>query len=120
MTEHVKDSDCTLDATGTCVVCGVYHGDPCEQCGGRGFHNQGCPLSYVPDSSSNTTAIQTESQGREIMRGQDKIPLSLPFLKGETCKGIKWPGHSVLPPEAAFSPDPAIRGLYWASVPGSR
>lgn len=35
---HSRDSDCTLDATDTCTACGVYHGDPCPDCGGRGFH----------------------------------------------------------------------------------
>lgn len=46
--EHTKDSDCTLDDTCMCIVCGVYHGDPCPKCGGRGFHKPGCGLSEVP------------------------------------------------------------------------
>ena len=40
--EHNKDGDCTLDETGTCKVCGVYHGDPCEFCGQEGFHADDC------------------------------------------------------------------------------
>jgi hypothetical protein len=40
--EHTVDSDCTLDYADTCVVCRVYHGDPCPECGGRGFHVEGC------------------------------------------------------------------------------
>ena len=39
---HSRDEDCTLDATDSCSVCGVYHGDPCPVCGGRGFHRDGC------------------------------------------------------------------------------
>jgi hypothetical protein len=39
---HSKDEDCVLDGHNCCVVCGVYHGDPCETCGGRGFHKDGC------------------------------------------------------------------------------
>ena len=36
---HARDTDCTVDPkTDTCVRCGVYHGDPCPHCGGRGFH----------------------------------------------------------------------------------
>lgn len=41
-TMHTTDTDCTLDDTDTCTVCGVTHGDPCPECGGRGYHNEGC------------------------------------------------------------------------------
>lgn len=41
--EHTKDSDCTLDDHNTCIICGVYHGGPCETCKGRGYHVEGCP-----------------------------------------------------------------------------
>jgi len=41
--EHSQDSDCVLDGTDTCIECGVYHGDPCVKCGGRGFHKTDCP-----------------------------------------------------------------------------
>jgi hypothetical protein len=27
---------------GTCVECGVYHDEPCPDCGGTGFHKDGC------------------------------------------------------------------------------
>lgn len=41
--EHTKDADCTVDPkTDLCAECGVYHGDPCIDCGGRGFHKQEC------------------------------------------------------------------------------
>ena len=41
--EHTKDSDCTVDpATNLCTGCGVEHGEPCFQCGGRGFHTNDC------------------------------------------------------------------------------
>lgn len=41
---HSKDEDCTLGPNGCCTVCGVDHsGDPCPQCGGRGFHRDNCP-----------------------------------------------------------------------------
>ena len=43
-TTHGTDADCTLDpATDCCTECGVYHADPCDECGGRGFH--ACPCS---------------------------------------------------------------------------
>lgn len=44
MTEHTKDSDCTVDPeTGLCIECGVCHtlGD-CPECGGKGYHVDGC------------------------------------------------------------------------------
>jgi hypothetical protein len=40
---HTRDEDCTLDAHGSCIACGVYHGDRCDCCGGRGFHRDNCP-----------------------------------------------------------------------------
>lgn len=43
--EHVKDLDCKGHVgkdDNTCTVCGAYHGDPCERCGGRAFHAPGC------------------------------------------------------------------------------
>lgn len=40
--DHETDADCTLDATDTCIRCGVTHGDPCPDCGGRGYHALDC------------------------------------------------------------------------------
>jgi hypothetical protein len=46
---HATDADCTLLAgTHTCLVCSVYHGDPCGDCGGRAFHAEECPEN-IPD-----------------------------------------------------------------------
>jgi hypothetical protein len=42
MTSHDQDSDCVTDADGTCTICGVHHGCPCETCGGAGFHKDDC------------------------------------------------------------------------------
>jgi hypothetical protein len=43
---HNKDADCTVDAeTGLCTVCGVLHGEPCDECGGCGFHGDACSLN---------------------------------------------------------------------------
>jgi hypothetical protein len=41
---HGEDVDCTLNSEDVCVVCGVWHGDPCPECGGRGFHASDCNL----------------------------------------------------------------------------
>lgn len=43
---HASDSDCTLNDLGMCSECGVYHGDPCPDCGQRGYHDLRCPV-YV-------------------------------------------------------------------------
>jgi hypothetical protein len=48
---HTRDGDCTLDADDTCTTCGVYHGDACDRCGGRGFHAEDCPEIYDHDSA---------------------------------------------------------------------
>ena len=40
--DHAHDSDCTVGEDGCCEDCGVSHGDPCDECDGRGFHNDGC------------------------------------------------------------------------------
>ena len=44
--EHTSDADClaadSIDATNTCTICGVYHGDPCPDCNGRGYHDRDC------------------------------------------------------------------------------
>jgi hypothetical protein len=43
---HNKDADCSVDpATDMCTVCGVYHGEACDECGGRGFHGDACSLN---------------------------------------------------------------------------
>lgn len=42
MSEHTKDSDCTVGDDGLCIECGVDHSDPCENCGGAGFHKPDC------------------------------------------------------------------------------
>lgn len=42
---HTTDTDCTIDPeTGCCSLCGVLHGDPCPECGGRGLHIENCEL----------------------------------------------------------------------------
>lgn len=45
--EHTKDSDCTVGVDGLCEGCGVLHGEPCKECGGRGFHGEACSLNGV-------------------------------------------------------------------------
>lgn len=40
---HTQDSHCDVDEeTDICHGCGVHHGDPCPDCGFRGFHHPAC------------------------------------------------------------------------------
>jgi hypothetical protein len=48
---HTKDSDCRLNACDTCEVCGVYHDDPCDDCGQRGFHLPECCVIQLTRSN---------------------------------------------------------------------
>lgn len=48
MDAHTTDSDCQLDLDGTCTSCGVTHNQECSECGGHGFHREGC--SEVEDA----------------------------------------------------------------------
>jgi hypothetical protein len=32
-----------LDKSDSCPKCGVYHGEPCDVCGHRGYHRADCP-----------------------------------------------------------------------------
>jgi hypothetical protein len=61
MTDHTRDERCDVDPdTFECRGCHVLHGDPCFDCGGRGFHKltideetgepirmETCPLLYA-------------------------------------------------------------------------
>jgi hypothetical protein len=41
---HLQDADCRFTLKDdVCTVCGVGHGEPCPDCGGRGFHRPTCP-----------------------------------------------------------------------------
>ena len=44
-TPHTKDTDCILDKDNVCIVCKVYHGEPCPECKQRGYHKPDCSLS---------------------------------------------------------------------------
>lgn len=51
---HTCDEDCApyidFDDIGTvCTVCHVMHGEPCQECGGRGYHRPMCSDSEPAD-----------------------------------------------------------------------
>ena len=74
---HRKDSDCRVGADGTCIDCGVAHGEPCRNCGGRGFHNGG-PVQCGPQADP---ASLKADFGR-IYAKLDDIDRKLEALKG--------------------------------------
>lgn len=51
---HERDEDCDVDpVTATCRGCGVWHGEPCAACGGRGFHRDGCSGALEEDDDDD-------------------------------------------------------------------
>jgi len=51
---HSRDEDCDVDPfNGCCRVCGVYHGQECMGCDGRGYHRNGCAIEERDSQSWN-------------------------------------------------------------------
>jgi hypothetical protein len=44
---HETDADCSLGPDDCCLTCGVHHGEPCGECGGRGFHRDSCSAGVI-------------------------------------------------------------------------
>lgn len=81
---HNNDEDCTVGRNGVCTGCGVYHGEPCPHCSGRGYHNEGCP------------EIESGEGYREAFKDNDRIPGGLAdektpsdFDPDDLAEGIK-------------------------------
>lgn len=46
---HTIEFQCTVDPeTDCCTECGVHHGTPCEECGGKAFHTPTCSEMNEP------------------------------------------------------------------------
>ncbi len=59
-----SDTDCDVDRdTDTCAHCNVYHGEPCTDCGGRGYHAADCS-----QDSATTDAPTTDTDGKRLER----------------------------------------------------
>jgi hypothetical protein len=75
--EHTRDSDCTVGEDGMCEVCGVLHGDPCQSCGGKGFHVDGYVESDVherPDLPHHSDCVRRFHSSSECTCGKDQRP----------------------------------------------
>lgn len=84
--EHERDSDCILGSDHTCIECGVWHGDKCPDCGGRGFHDSDCerredacpeckylPPRHAPGCSENEDADEDGIHRDSITRAAERI-----------------------------------------------
>lgn len=80
MADHTTDTDCTLDANDSCVECSTYHGDPCPDCGGRGYHAGECRLVSPPIIAEESPAANWERRADAASRAWD---LSHPIQIGE-------------------------------------
>jgi hypothetical protein len=69
---HTRDSDCDVDPCSSCCrVCGVLHGEPCEECGGAGYHVPGCsdPDAFWAPTEKKPAALVTT----------ERVPMRLRF-----------------------------------------
>lgn len=67
---HRQDGECTVGPDGLCTDCNALHDEPCQDCGGRGYHRVGC---VVPDSDDRHDLMVWETTGQEalaIARGE--------------------------------------------------
>lgn len=88
--EHRRDSDCQghIDPkTDSCKVCGVYHGEPCPDCGGRGYHNEGCPSSDSDEQQKINPASNPSGARRAcpFCEGYVRVPIECAALNCYGC-----------------------------------
>jgi hypothetical protein len=66
--QHTQDSDCSLDSNGLCVVCLAVHGNPCIECGGRGYHRDICTGTlgdFIATAAAETREGLARIKGRK-------------------------------------------------------
>jgi len=56
--QHTQDSHCRLDPVGVCLDCGVYHAEPCSNCGAKGYHLDDCPMISITGRMVEPQAIE--------------------------------------------------------------
>jgi hypothetical protein len=88
---HVKDSDCTVDpGNDYCSVCGVLHGEPCSDCGGKGFHQYEC----VAISPSQGVTPRPEKAVSSFTKGPWNIhhlyPIDGPSFRVKNEHGVEY------------------------------
>ena len=96
MTIHNTDKDCTLDADDGCTVCGVYHGDRCDECGGRGFHVDGCSeIEHEADVEAEQEAVGSmHFDLRDLADQLEAVVWDAPAdADGAMCAEVLWDGY---------------------------
>lgn len=79
--QHHRDEDCTPAPDGTCIICGVLHGEPCPGCGAHAFHHENCPLWQITRNPSSSSwlrnALETALARDPVDAAADAAALAL-------------------------------------------
>ena len=87
---HTRDSDCDghIDDTGACAICGAWHGDECQDCGGRAYHDPACLAAhdqedaeavFAPDCTLRDVAVALFEELREMLARSEVPEDATPF-----------------------------------------
>lgn len=89
--DHTADSHCTVDpASDCCTGCGVYHGDPCPSCEGRGFHREGCADADPPGAPVHGDPTRRALYLEKIAEARGHLQFIIEFLddaEGDVGRG---------------------------------
>ncbi len=89
--DHDSDEQCLLDWADVCVFCGVYHGDPCHLCGGRGFHS---PYCNDCDAPADPGSITVENHGSIMLLRADAPAYD--WLVAHVSEDAQWFGGALV------------------------
>ncbi len=78
-TTHDQDEHCVLGDDDLCLICGTYHGDPCTECGGCGFHRRTAPGRSPCSWSDEVANVATASEREEALGAVLAQVEDLPF-----------------------------------------
>lgn len=77
--QHRRDEQCTLGEDDCCIVCHVYHGEPCPECYARGYHKPGCNEMPVIELQTSTPIDRDDTTTLYLVQiialGEEFIPV---------------------------------------------